>query len=558
MPDITNYAYLWYRNDNPLSEISPRENNIIYKIVTTFSYPCYLSGADIIRSLLPEDKNELLHNEIGFIRKRIQRAGLSHIHIIQIPRVLYDLFSLIYSVEKKTRIYEIMISCEEDDARSSLDDFILFEDYVRRIGLHMKEVKYQILALNSFIMDKIHYIANGGPPLKNYDMPKSSRVRCSRPFREPKSCPANSQTNPEESTDDNSRSSSSSSSSSSSRSPASAPASESQKPPKNHALVLEFLSDTNKAFQKILQHILRADRIYFPKIHTSLPFFLNFSPKTKDIIRQVLQFELRNSSGYTILYRGAVLDNDALIASDGHIQSISFNTSLLSGCVNDDTACTLFYMEETASEVESITQPEINDKIKYTIKKFMKDDASNEDSLFFIPPIHPFLQLYSKGELFHPRTKLSERYLHDVYPGLSEKNVGGIFCGYGFLTKCNYLQSVKPMEELNALYHRYKATSIIDKWYSNPKHQEEYERSRSARAAISREAAARGKTLRAFRKSALNESRKFVRVKSAAMSPSSSRSSSSASSSRSTGSVKRLKHTSHAGRRRTCKRMKLR
>lgn len=37
------------------------------------------------------------------------------------------------------------------------------------------------------------------------------------------------------------------------------------------------------------------------------------------------------------------------------------------------------------------------------------------------------------------------------------------------------------MVELNALYHRFKATGIIDRWYTEPEHQRQYEDSRKAK-----------------------------------------------------------------------------
>ena len=87
-------------------------------------------------------------------------------------------------------------------------------------------------------------------------------------------------------------------------------------------------------------------------------------------------------------------------------RSLSFNTSIFTGCVMDPGACTMAFFSKTTSRTG-----DLNDKIKLSIKKFLFDDGSAENSLFFIPPIHPYVQLYSTGELFHPRTKIGSDYI---------------------------------------------------------------------------------------------------------------------------------------------------
>ena len=67
-------------------------------------------------------------------------------------------------------------------------------------------------------------------------------------------------------------------------------------------------------------------------------------------------------------------------------------------------ACTIEFFSKTSASGH------LNDKIKLNIKKFLFDDGSAENSLFFIPPIPPYVQMYSKGELFHPRTKIGKDY----------------------------------------------------------------------------------------------------------------------------------------------------
>ena len=177
----------------------------------------------------------------------------------------------------------------------------------------------------------------------------------------------------------------------------------------------------------------------------------------KNIIREIFLFEKEPSEGYTILYRAAKIELDSLI--DGkNIRSLSLNMSILSGFINDKTACTLFL-------IQSIPKSGINNKIKYTIKKFNIFNKSNEYSLFFIPPIHPFLQLYCEGELWHPRTKIG----YDYFESLSifderSYTIIGIGCRNNFIRDSNYLKSDKTVEELETLYQQYKSTGQISIW----------------------------------------------------------------------------------------------
>jgi hypothetical protein len=89
--------------------------------------------------------------------------------------------------------------------------------------------------------------------------------------------------------------------------------------------------------------------------------------------------------------------------------SISYNQSLLNGYFVDKTACTYNFMLGNRTE----------DKYKhyYKMRKFNYDDNSNVSQLFFIPPLHPYLQLSSTGEMWHARSKI---YRGSPIRGLNE------------------------------------------------------------------------------------------------------------------------------------------
>jgi len=79
--------------------------------------------------------------------------------------------------------------------------------------------------------------------------------------------------------------------------------------------------------------------------------------------------------------------------------SLSYNTSILNGLYDDTTACTYMYM----------VIPENIKKYadKYILNKYFYNDINMiENQLFFIPPLYPYLQLCSYGELWHVRTKI--------------------------------------------------------------------------------------------------------------------------------------------------------
>jgi len=465
MKDITNYAYIWYNEASPLSAIPSTEDNTIFQIVSSFSYPCYLANKGV-NSLSPDKRYQLLHDEIGFIRDIMDGEGLRHVKIVQIPRVLYDLLNLIYLIETKSKLAGIIISCKDEDD----DTLDTYESYSASANSLLSKDGFNsdILQLNTFILNKIGYIVGGGEPPDKYSSSITKKSVSTSPMKMTDSF--------------------------------------------NNDIRL-FLSDRNKACVSVLEHILKAEHIYdggmvIEGIKVRGTIYVNLLyPEIKNFFRQVLRFELQESSGYTTLYRGSVLEDDSLLRYNGSrgskgrkfdLQSVSFNASVLSGCINDHTACTLYYMESisTFDAMQALTRSYQNDKVRYSLKKFLKGDNSSEDSLFFIPPLHPFLQLHTEGELFHPRTKVSRG-------DIQNKNVRGLFCSNKFVRQCDYLQSDKSMIELDALYQRFKATGIIDKWYTKPNEQKQYEDTRKARVSAVRETAARGKErLRALKKKA--------------------------------------------------------
>jgi hypothetical protein len=593
MSDITNYGYIWYRTDGRLLvDITKEEKDAIFQIISNYSYPCYLSGSVLITGLSRKDKEKLLENELEFIRERMAEAGLAHIVMMQIPRLLYDLFNLQHS-EKTKLMFQFILQCKKDDdddvweesepepdpesdpesdkgsedsfeafmkeqtkhaklltdgdayddspkygyskelggqsakefpiKRSDISDMQKYNALIRR---YTDLVKEHIFLLNAFIIERIYGIASN-PTLKV--LPISQRSQRSQRSTTSATSPT-SPTSPQSATSPPWQISPQSAPSPTSPispwrkfamdSPLSPERKASPQYVLDNAGLLIHLFDTYgiDTFRFMLEDIFnynRDKRIFFnpqqmnifgrklTKMARNLEidFQILFSDETKELFRQIIDFEQQPSRGESILYRGAVLENDALLVDQKkRMQSVSFNQSLISGCVSDDTACTLFYMDKTSTPwlvyqatttQGTKTGVEKNDCIKYNITKFLLGDSSDADSLFFIPPIHPFLQIYCEGELFHPRTKVSTTSYRGTYAE-KQKHIGGIFCPYEFVMNCDYLISEKRITELNRLYQRFKSTCMIERWYPNRVKQRKHEQTRALRELSSREAAAIG------------------------------------------------------------------
>lgn len=118
------------------------------------------------------------------------------------------------------------------------------------------------------------------------------------------------------------------------------------------------------------------------------------------------------------IYRGSYDNNEMAIeeGTENKGYSLSYNNSVLNGILLDETACTYNYMN---NDDERLSQKFKN---KYVLKKFFYGDNSIEDNLFFIPPLHPFLQMASTGELWHVRNKIFNGSL-----GENIQNFNGLF-----------------------------------------------------------------------------------------------------------------------------------
>ena len=361
--DILNYAYIWYNND--YSPIEEKEQDIIYKLIDDYTYPNYFKNNNITL----DEKEEILKNELSFVQKKRLEYKLNNIVIIQIPRILYDLFNIYYYYQNNLNFfYKFNYNCEI---------LVKYEDYCKYTNKLLLDIKNNIFELNLFIVDFLitnKYIDN----IQTY-----------------------------------------------------------------YITILEALVIKINEFKNNIEH--------------------KFNQNQTIILKQVLEFENQYNSGMIILYRGADVskDNITIYLPDGTLYtyvSLSLNMSMLSECIGDYDSCTLNYV--TPRDFNPINYRTYNKKIKYNIKKHFHNDLSDESEMFFIPPIHPFIQMYCSGEINHPRTKMGKNLVYGPRPLLK----GIIMCPKEFYIENDYLKSNKTIEELQKLYLQFKEEEHITTW----------------------------------------------------------------------------------------------
>jgi len=397
MTDILNYAYIWFKKnqDGKFEETQEEVSQKICEIISNYSYPCYL-GNELISSMSPTDKKELLEHELLFIQKKILEVPLTDVNIIQIPRVLYDLFNIYYYL-KDYSYYEVG------------------HFYGRKRNLlQVVQEKEELLKFNFFCVEHKNPNWNN---IGTYDWYVNyTKDLYNRVFKNINEL--------------------------------------------NTFIIVSLNSDSDSDFN--LTNITSAyDKIFNQIINNinekptteRLSETYKISDEKKLVLRQVLDFEIQQSIGETILYRGASFNYDMLYPK---LHSLSLNNSMLSGFVHDFTACTLNYITPGHFKYKDGRAESSNEKIKWIIKKFHYNDSSDEFSLLFIPPIHPFMQLYCDGELWHPRTKFG---IEIDSPGT---RTSGILCKGP--ENIDYLKSTKNINDLTILYLNLVSKNKISTW----------------------------------------------------------------------------------------------
>jgi len=179
-------------------------------------------------------------------------------------------------------------------------------------------------------------------------------------------------------------------------------------------------------FQRYSSHI-----IFFNTREITL-FFNSINVK---LLQKILMADLRigrnNNRNKFLLYRGSRdrYENPVIkIGDEEQGYSLSYNTSALNGVLNDEGACTYYYMnnqfnEDTAviaaadtaviaaadtaviAAADTVAHGAVRKyKSNYIVDRFFYKDKSKYSKLLFIPPLHPYLQLICRGELWDARS----------------------------------------------------------------------------------------------------------------------------------------------------------
>ena len=328
--NMINYHYFWYniKINNILDTDNYNTNilNIFYK----YSFPCCLN---INTNLTEEDKCNIILNETKFICDKIDEYSYGKICIIQVPRIIYDLFNIYYQVVKNITFdspidhYNILFECNTFKKYCDFNTYIQSYNAKDIINMNSFFIKLYLKELQYFMKNKIEVPLDKWTEILN--------------------------------------------------------------------IIINEISKYNK--------ILNDDII-------------------KTILNETLKIELGIGIPHNkiILYRGSSVRNEKLIYNNNgktFLSAFSYNTSILNGIFNDETACTLYYYKKD------------NYKLYYLL------DKTFDSNIIFIPPIHPFFLLNMNGELWHARSKLPNRITDNKIKikGLHKPKPLEFFLGYDYL-----------------------------------------------------------------------------------------------------------------------------
>jgi hypothetical protein len=390
---MINFCFIYFKNDQ--SELLQAENIDINNIIYKYSYPSCMNIHNSIQ-LSPEEKLQIINNEYEFIKGMIE-TKYPTIKVLRIPRIIYDLFN--YNKPGLEKKYYTLINTDFRDLPPEIaqqkeeeEDIFNIKNRSNRFAfINLRETYYNDYCtkiktlyenLSEFIIELNKFI------IENIDLALV------------------------ESND-----------------------------PEYYQKLLEELF--NKKLKDI--NISIAGTGHWPQL---------------EYLRPILDFELNKESKYPVdnilIYRTVDSTNDRddvvnLMKSGDELHtvaagaagavwsksfSLSFNTSVLNGLNNDTGSCTYCLR----------LLPNNKYKIIPLKKHFYEDKTDRSFQLFFIPPIHPFFQMYFIGEAWHVRTKLD-----------NETSIGNVVWGKHTSTSTDkyasdYLISNVPLGELKQLY----------------------------------------------------------------------------------------------------------
>lgn len=130
--------------------------------------------------------------------------------------------------------------------------------------------------------------------------------------------------------------------------------------------------------------------------------------RDKKIVSRAIQLECSASAvHHLILYRGAEFSSDSVSKSEfgkPNVHSISYGTGLFAGALYDRGATPFYYMRKPENDAQAVLIP--------------RDKQQAGETPFHLFQVHPLIQLKSKGEIFHARTKVYQLDSNDIVTGI--------------------------------------------------------------------------------------------------------------------------------------------
>jgi hypothetical protein len=408
---MINYTYIVYTDSTEDNFVEIRtDQEQIYATILKYHYPICMNSTNSLRD---EEKRRIINDEYGLMKELIGGYGYE---ILMIPRGVYDLFNILMEAEldrsivchkfKKNNNYDeycIAVNTTHDDVfgdvwklnnliiqkikQYGIDfrqpmDFLHWQNIntliVRDlIELKSRKVKSQVEIYNSLkdsIISKINFIDpvilsssiklfQLRKRLRNFFSQISEAPQFVRPTIEKMILQYHK-------VGDN--------------------------PPLTFDKLSDMLQDLDLVRKTIEEHNLHFN-------NNKLNDFIESIALNNNILQRIVLVEtISDKSNKFMIYRGSndMIEQPIDITNNNRGYSVSYNTSIFNGVFCDSTACTYYFMT-------TITIGESNPfKVKYTLNRHFYNDGSNESKLFFIPPLHPYVQLRSDGEFWHVRSKI--------------------------------------------------------------------------------------------------------------------------------------------------------
>lgn len=477
---LENYTYILQNKNDSL--LTFEEYKDVYEtIVLKYHYPLCLN---ISNNLTQAEKNSIKSNEFQFIKSK-----LSGTQIYQLPRVLYDLFFILYNC--------VILYNRKINIKNFNNEQQPFIDYCNKLNDYHAELSENIFGLNNFIitfllsLEDVNYKT---PKYKDYNKILDSIVSEYHLFINETFVDKKREyydTNTEEFV---------------------------KFITKNLYEIWEGLSSKNHNFTSFFNKFNQSyvNNLYIKEIFLSIIESITENIKSikennnmmaqkkqiTELIESIIHDRIRlhkiiynnrnafDSKNYfkifvknlniellknTLIQETVGVENDGIVLYRGARDtkesgidenvpnrgySISYNSSLLNGVLADITACTYKFMtdETVVGNVNKDIKTNKLYKHKYVLNKFFYGDNSEDDNLFFVPPLHPYLQMMAFGELWHPRSKIyngSTIKEISTFAGLYDDNKGIV--GVDFDKFPDYLTSLYERSRFDTEFKKFIA-----------------------------------------------------------------------------------------------------